>query len=473
MHHNKTLAALLLGTAFTLAAHAGTDSFIITVKTDNTGTSADTEFTMPINSSYSYDYTIDCDSDGTPEAANVSTEYTCSYETAGTYTVTIDGTFPYIYFDNAGDSAKLLSVEQWGTTPWVSMERSFWSCSNLVINATDTPNLSAATSMDYTFAGAANIGNGTGSWEWDVSHITTMRGLFINAYSFDEPIGSWDVSHVTDMQSMFPFTAFNQDIGNWDVSSVTNMNGMFNYATLFDQDIGGWDVSKVQDIRSMFSAAYAFNQDISDWDISNVTNIIGMFSDAFAFDQDLGDWNFVNTYPTVGDGPALSVSNYDALLEGLAATATLSGRTFDAGGNTYCEGAAARQSLIDNLGWTIIDGGENCEYYIDSPRHVTVESGTTEVLTVSRANEPSTYVGMEEFWIVGGVDKDLFELDWVTGTLTFKSPPDFNNPQDSNGDNIEANNDYTWRDYQTFSVEVTDSGSATPNVTPLIMYLLN
>ena len=62
-------------------------------------------------------------------------------------------------------------------------------------------------------------------------------------------ISEWDVSSVTDMESLFmeaPY--FNEDIGEWDVSSVTNMNGMFDDASAFNQDIGSWDVSSVTDM---------------------------------------------------------------------------------------------------------------------------------------------------------------------------------------------------------------------------------
>ncbi|MCK5589161.1 MAG: hypothetical protein KAI16_02525, partial [Candidatus Pacebacteria bacterium] len=46
---------------------AGTDDFIITAKTDNTGTSTDTQFTIPTGTG-TFNYNIDCDNDGTDEA---------------------------------------------------------------------------------------------------------------------------------------------------------------------------------------------------------------------------------------------------------------------------------------------------------------------------------------------------------------------------------------------------------------------
>ncbi len=37
-------------------------------------------------------------------------------------------------------------------------------------------------------------------------------------------------------------TSFNQDIGSWNTSSATDFEGMFENATSFNQDIGNWDV---------------------------------------------------------------------------------------------------------------------------------------------------------------------------------------------------------------------------------------
>lgn len=329
------------------AVAAGADDFVITVKADNTGTSADTEFTIPTTGT-GYNYNVDCNDDGTNEATGQTGDYTCSYGAAGTYTVRIkdnagDGTgFPRIYFNNGGDKDKLLTIEQWGTGKWTSMSRAFHGCSNMTMTATDAPDLSGVTDMSY---------------------------MFSYARAFNGDIGGWDTSNVTDMSWMFEWaTAFNQDIGNWDTSSVTNMWAMFIEAHDFNQDIsydpvnGSWDTSNVTTMGGMLQAASSFNQDISGWNTSEVTSLYEMFERASSFDQDLSGWDVskVTDFTRMFNVATLSTANYDALLNGWNAQTLQSGVDFHGGNSTYCTGETARDNMISAYGWTITDGGKDC-----------------------------------------------------------------------------------------------------------------
>ncbi|NOZ51471.1 MAG: hypothetical protein GXP37_15705, partial [Chloroflexi bacterium] len=77
-------------TALTAPSTASTpsDDFVITVKTDNEGTSSNTQFTIPTTGG-GYNYNVDCDDDGVNEATGLTGNYICNYATAGTYTVRI------------------------------------------------------------------------------------------------------------------------------------------------------------------------------------------------------------------------------------------------------------------------------------------------------------------------------------------------------------------------------------------------
>ena len=148
------------------------------------------------------------------------------------------------------------------------------------------------TDMSYLFSGM-NFNDDISNW--DVSNVTNMNNMFVNASSFNQDLDSWDVSSVTNMGDMFfQATSFNGDIGSWDVSSVTEMYAMFG-ATSFNQDIGSWNVSNVTSMQSMFANTASFNQDLSAWDVSSVTNMAQMFRIASAFNNGgaagIGAWD--------------------------------------------------------------------------------------------------------------------------------------------------------------------------------------
>ena len=311
IHVLTVFCFFLFASSIVFAAPA--DDFVITVKTDNPGVSSDTQFEIPTVWGETYNYNVDCNNDGVDEATGVTGDYTCNYATAGTYTIRIkdntgtrDG-FPRIQFGFVGtDNEKLLSINQWGTGHWTSMQMAFEDCVNLdsanaVDNgggavpawATDTPDLSNVTDLSLMFHYASSFNQDISGW--DVSNVTNMSSMFSGASSFNQDISGWDVSNVTNMSRMFAgASSFNQDISGWDVSNVTNMGGMFAGASSFNQDISGWDVSNVTNMNGMFAGASSFNQDISGWDISNVTDMGYLFWNATSFNQNIGSWDVSN-----------------------------------------------------------------------------------------------------------------------------------------------------------------------------------
>lgn len=65
---------------------------------------------------------------------------------------------------------------------------------------------------------------------------------------------------------------FNQNLSGWDVSAITSFRGMFKNATAFNQNISIWDVSVATNMDEMFQGATSFNQDIVLWCVSGVTS---------------------------------------------------------------------------------------------------------------------------------------------------------------------------------------------------------
>lgn len=359
-----------------------TSYFITTWET----TMTDEYISIPTDFSFIYDYTIDWGDGGPTQIANGQAYH--SYSNPGIYTVKILGDFPKIKFQhNYGYAPKLKTIEQWGNIAWESMAGAFFRCENLVINATDAPDLSRVISMQSMFYSATSMNQDIGHWDvsnvtimgavfqaatsfnqdignWDVSNVTNMIGMFSNNFVFNQNIGGWDVSNVTTMQHMFEnLVNFNHDISGWNVGNVTDMGWMFNTTGSFNQDISSWDVANVTDMRHMFKSATSFNQDISSWDVANVTDMRLMFNGATSFDEDLGEWN-VSNLTNAADmfkEATLSTANYDALLIGWAAQTRKPNVTFSGGNATYCTGQDARNAMTTDIdGWTITDAGRNC-----------------------------------------------------------------------------------------------------------------
>ena len=308
----------------TPASAESTDDFVITVKTDNPGTSSDNQFTIPTHPGSSYLYDVDCDNEKPDEIIGATGDATCNYDRPGTYTIRIKekihgNGFPRIFFNYLGDKDKIISIDQWGTGLWSSMAQSFYGCSNLAGQAVDTPDLSNVTDMSYMFCGAQ---------------------------AFNQNIGNWDTHNVEDMSRMLcGANAFNKDIGEWDTSNVKWMLRMFYYASAFNQDIGNWDTSSVENMQEMFKGASSFDQDIGGWNVEALTNAVQMFD----------------------FGAGLSTANYDALLIGWNAQSLKPDVILGAGNSTYCLGQSARENMISADGWIITDGGKNCPYIIFLP----------------------------------------------------------------------------------------------------------
>ena len=309
---------------FTLTVNDGsansTDTILVTVR----DVPSDTDFvttwettapgesiTIPASGTYTVDW-----GDGTIDAG-VRGEQTHAYDVPGNHTVRISDNITGIYLNGHADAPKLRSIDQWGDAEWGSMYSAFRGASNMVLHATDAPDLSRVTDTSYMFTNARSFDGDLSAWDvshvtrtlgmfwearsfdgdlsaWDVSSVTDMYAMFYNASSFDGNLSAWNVSHVTNMGDMFHgASSFDGDLSAWDVSSVTGMHAMFADASSFDGDISAWDVSGVTDMADMLRAASSFNGDISGWDVTGATRMTAMFYEADAFDQNLGEWYIV------------------------------------------------------------------------------------------------------------------------------------------------------------------------------------
>lgn len=296
--------------------------FIMLVKTDNAGTSASDQFTIPtLFSGYNYD--VDWGDTTTSTGVTGSITHTFSGG-AGTYTVKISGLFPRIYFNNGGDRLKLLEIQNWGNIAWGGDLRfSFDGCANMQLTAIDSPNLSSSIIFREFFNGCSAFTGNNSMQNWDVSSMGDARLFFLNS-SFNTDIGGWTTTAINNMQQMFQNTPFNYDLSGWSVNNVTTMYLCF-YGSSINQNLGAWNLRTTGvNLLSIFANSSMSTANYTD-------TIVGWANHVF-----------------VNGGPLNTNMG------------TQTGRTFDtsrSGGANFANAGAARTYLTTatptGAGWTI------------------------------------------------------------------------------------------------------------------------
>jgi hypothetical protein len=122
-------------------------------------------------------------------------------------------------------------------------------------------------------------------------------------------------------------------------------------------------------------------------------------------------------------------------------------------------GHGASDGLGVSLRSAALANAANTAPVITSPAAINVPENTTTVtlVTASDANTPSQLLSYK---LVGGADQHLFEIDILTGALSFKLAPDYEAPTDANTDNI-----YDVA-VQVFDGALTDTQTLTVTVQP-------
>ena len=276
----------------------GSDAFITTWSVTDS-------ITIPTHSSGNYNCTVYW-GDGTSDTISTydAAEWTHEYRVAGTYEVMIAGTFDRIYFNNSGDKNIIFALQQWGSNEWASLESAFYGCPALEVTATDTPNLSSCTVMD---------------------------NMFRNAFVANPFVTEWDVRTIVDANYAFYKSGLdkhtNNTCRNWVTTALVEADYMFAQNATFEANPSGFDMQSLETAVAMFNSA-----------AMSTTN----------YDRLLLNW---------AAGEELVPGAY---LYVMSITGTTVAGTFGAGATPYTGGGAvedARTYLVENVGWTINDGG--------------------------------------------------------------------------------------------------------------------
>ena len=131
------------------------ERFIFEVKTDNAGTSASDQFTIPTSGTVLYDIET---SDG-QSITGVTGNHTITFPSAGTYEVRISGSFPYMFFNNGGDRLKMLDISNFGIYALgaTSQSGAFRGCNNMTITATDSGNFGSVTNFLFAWQNCSSL----------------------------------------------------------------------------------------------------------------------------------------------------------------------------------------------------------------------------------------------------------------------------------------------------------------------------
>jgi len=128
----------------------------------------------------------------------------------------------------------------WNTQSVTNMQHMFAGCTSFAGSNLIIPNqlgittwyTGNVTNMQYMFSGCKSLG---ALLPWDVSQVTNMEGMFLNAYnSQNESFASWNPVNVTNFSSMFRFTNFDPfGIAMWNsISNATNLLNMLDTTLL-------------------------------------------------------------------------------------------------------------------------------------------------------------------------------------------------------------------------------------------------
>ena len=216
------------GKSYLDLAGGGDERFIITVKTDNAGTSATNQFTLPTTGT-GYNYDIET-SDG-QSITGLTSGTTITFPTAGTYDIFISGSFPQCYFNNVGDRLKLLDIKNFGIYALgsTSQENAFWGCLNMIISATDIGHFENVTNFIRAWRDCSSL---TSFPPINTSNGTIFQSCWQSCSSLTSfPSNLFDTNTATNYLSSFTSTnlttqSIDDILVSLDTSGVSN--GTFN-----------------------------------------------------------------------------------------------------------------------------------------------------------------------------------------------------------------------------------------------------
>jgi hypothetical protein len=349
----------LFNSAFGGGAPAVDNDFVIQVKTDNAGTSASNQFTIPTLLG-GYDYSVTTSEHLlTGQTGSV----TLTFSTAGTYEVRISGVFPRIHFNNSGDKLKLLEVTNFGSVGWNSLGDgnggSFHGCSNMDINLRATGDFTNLTSVRNGFKNCTSLTNFPAI---DMPSASLLNGAWQGCTS----LASFPL---IDLSSATNIGDFNN--GAWQGCTALTSFPSINFASVLDAKDAWRDCSLssfgtvllplVTDVRGAWR-----NNNLNTFpalDLPNAVYFGGFNLGAWQGNGVISSFATRNFYAmTIGQNcfkdTTLPTADYSDILITQNANNPNNSVTFHGGSSNYNASAtSAKTNLVSTKLWTITDAG--------------------------------------------------------------------------------------------------------------------
>ena len=216
--------------------------FIFTVDTTQAGSATDT-FVLPLHNGTTSMTVYWGDGNSDVITTYNQAELSHTYASSGTYQISLDGSFYGIRFGGGGDCRKVMTIDNWGTNQWVTMQSAFQLCLNVTGNYSDNPDTSLCLNFSTSFRDCQAFNS---ALTLDASVCTTMNTMFFGAISFNSPLTISNASNINDTINAFAYCyPFDQDISAIDFSGLTSGTNMLKNTafstTNYDLLLPAWD----------------------------------------------------------------------------------------------------------------------------------------------------------------------------------------------------------------------------------------
>jgi hypothetical protein len=184
-----------------------------------------------------------------------------------------------------------------------------------------------------------------------------------------------------------------------------------------------------------------------------------------------GTWGTASNYDGLPNNPAAQIS----ITEGGFYTIQIAGRSEGFHVDSFWLakiGGSTPGPLSPNSPFVVTDPNAPAAPVISGGTTAIVLEGTSVALDVDATDANGDAL---TYSITGGADQSLFSINSTTGVVTFNTPPDFENPADSGGNNVYniqvTVSDGALTDSENYAITVTDDPSDNPVVSgPLLTF---